>query len=98
MRLSTVPIDSNPNKLGGTTCIADTRMPVEDFFIHLMQGGSIHTFIKRHGGWLKPEQLKAVLQFASLDMANGCDAVERARIAVGEAVRQRRDAAEVALA
>ena len=51
-------------------------------FIHLAQGGSIHTFIKDHD-WLKPEQLKAVLQFAADDMVNDRGAVGRARAAAG---------------
>ena len=80
--MNMVPIDSVPGKMGGKTCIAGTRMPVEDLFIHLAQGGSIYTFIKEHD-WLKPEQLKAVLQFAADDMANDRGAVERARVAAG---------------
>ena len=80
--MNMVPIDSVPGKMGGKTCIAGTRMPVEDLFIHLAQGGSIHTFIKDHD-WLKPGQLKAVLQFAVDDMVNDRGAVERARVAAG---------------
>ena len=95
--MNTVPIDSRPGKMGGKTCIAGTRMPVDDLFIHLAQGGTIYTFIKDHD-WLKPEQLKAVLQFAADDMANDRGAVERARVAAGLADTPHRSGApEVAL-
>lgn len=87
--MNRVPIDSVPGKMGGKTCIAGTRMPVDDLFIHLAQGGSIHSFIKDHD-WLKPEQLKAVLQFAADDMVNDRGAVERARVAAGLAEDPRR--------
>ena len=91
MKLTAVPINSNPNKMSGSTCIGDTRMPVRDFFIHLMQGGTIRSFIDCHGGWLEVDQLKAVLQFAANDMESP-HAVERARVAVDVDTRRRHEA------
>ncbi len=96
MSFSTVPIDSNPRKMGGTVCIANTRMPVEDLFIHLMQGGTIHSFREQYPG-LELDQLKGVLKFAAHDMTKDCAAVERARSLVG-ARAPRRDGSDVAFA
>ena len=96
MSFSTVPIDSNPRKMGGTVCIANTRMPVEDLFIHLMQGGTIHSFRDQYAG-LELDQLKDVLKFAAHDMTKDCAAVERAR-SLAHAREPRRDGGEVALA
>lgn len=96
MRFSTIPIDSNPRKMGGTVCIANTRMPVEDLFIHLMQGGTIHSFQKQYPG-LELHQLKGVLKFAAHDLTKDCAAVERAR-SLATTREPRRDGGEVALA
>ena len=96
MRLSTVPTDSNPRKMGGTVCIADTRMPVEDLFIHLMQGGTIHSFREQYPG-LELDQLKGVLKFAAYDLTKDCAAVERAR-SLADAQEPGRPGGEVALA
>ena len=96
MRFSTVPIDSNPRKMGGTVCIANTRIPVDNLFIHLMQGGTIHSFREQYTG-LELEQLKGVLKFAAHDMTKDCAAVERARL-LADATEPRRDDSEAALA
>ena len=96
MRFSTVPIDSNPRKMGGAVCIANTRMPVEDLFIHLMQGGTIHSFREQYPG-LELDQLKGVLKFAAHDMTKDYSAVERARFLAGTR-EPRRDGSETALA
>ena len=96
MRFSRVPIDSNPRKMGGTVCIANTRMPVEDLLIHLMQGGTIHSFREQYAG-LELGQLKDVLKFAAHDMTKDCAAVERARSLV-DAREARRDGSEAAFA
>ena len=78
VRFNTPPIEVDPEKMSGKVCIADTRMPVEDFLIHLQQGGSIHTFREDHD-WLEVDQLKAVLAFATEDLGNDPRAAERAR-------------------
>ena len=96
MRFSTVPIDSNPRKMGGTVCIANTRMPVDNLFIHLMQGGTIHSFREQYAG-LELDQLKGVLKFAAHDMTTDCTAVERARL-LADTPEPRRDDSEAALA
>ena len=77
MKFNSPPIEVDPGKVSGKVCIADTRMPVEDFFFHLQQGGSIHTFREDHD-WLEVDQLKAVLAFATADL-NDPQATERAR-------------------
>ena len=97
MKLTAAPISADPDKMSGATCIGNTRMPVRDFLIHLMQGGTVHSFIDCHGGWLDVHQLKAVLQFAADDMESP-HAVERARAAVDVDAHQRHDAAGVTLA
>ena len=96
MRFSTVPIDSNPRKMGGTVCIANTRMPVDNLFIHLMQGGTIHSFREQYAG-LELDQLKSVLKFAAYDMTKDCAAVERAK-SFADATEPRCDDSEAALA
>ena len=78
MKFNRPPIEVDPGKVSGKVCIADTRMPVEDFFIHLQQGGSIHTFREDHD-WLEVDQLRAVLAFATADLGNDPQAAERAR-------------------
>ena len=78
MKFNRPPIEADPGKVSGKVCIADTRMPVEDFFIHLQQGGSIHTFREDHD-WLEVDQLKAVLAFATADLGNDPQAAARAR-------------------
>lgn len=96
MALSKVPIHSQPDKMSGKVCIADTRMPVEDLFIHLAQGGSIHTFSQEYD-WPDLDQLKAVLQFAADDLGNDRGAVERARTATRLVAAERRFAQQMAL-
>ena len=96
MRRSTVPIDSNPRKMGGTVCIADTRMPVEDLFIHLMQGGTIHSFREQYPG-LEIDQIKGVLKFAAHDLTKDGAAVDRAR-SLADARKPKRTERKVALA
>ena len=81
------PIDSDPDKLGGQTCIAGTRIPVDYLFIHLAQGGTIHSFIDEYE-WIKPDLLKELLQFAGDDMVNDRGVVERARARVSAGVAQ----------
>ena len=95
MRSSTVPIDSNPRKMGGTVCIANTRMPVDNLFIHLMQGGTIHSFREQYTG-LELDQLKGVLKFAAYDMTKDRAAVERARL-LADAPEPKCDDSEAAL-
>ena len=94
MRFSTVPIDSNPRKMGGTVCIANTRMPVDNLFIHLMQGGTIHSFREQYAG-LELDQLKGVLKFAAYDMTKDRAAVERARL-LADATEPKCDDSEAA--
>lgn len=91
-----VPIRSQPDKMSGKVCIADTRMPVEDLFIHLAQGGSIHTFSQEYD-WPDLDQLKAVLQFAADYIGNDQEAVGRARAATRLADAAQRDQQEMAL-
>ena len=71
------PIDAHPDKMSGAVCVGDTRMPVEDLFIHLTQRGSIHTFNERYG--MEVDELRAVLRFATYDLGKDARAVERAR-------------------
>ena len=77
MAMERVPIDAHPEKMSGAICVGNTRMPVEDFLIHLTQGGSIHTFSERYG--MEVDELQAVLRFATHDLGKDVRAVERAR-------------------
>ena len=77
MARAKVPIDAHPDKMSGAICVGNTRMPVEDFLIHLTQGGSIHTFSERYG--MEVDELRAVLRFATHDLGKDVSAVERAR-------------------
>ena len=76
MAMERAPIDAHPDKMSGAICVGDTRMPVEDFFIHLTQGGSIHTFSERYG--MEVDELRAVLRFATHDLGKDIRAIERA--------------------
>ena len=98
MKFNRPPIEVDPGKVSGKVCIADTRMPVEDFFIHLQQGGSIHTFREEHD-WLQVDQLRAVLAFATVDLGNDPQAAERARamtIVHGEPAHDRAEGGSLA--
>ena len=75
--MARAPIDAHPDKMSGAICVGNTRMPVEDFLIHLTQGGSIQTFAERYG--MEVDELRAVLRFATHDLGKDVRAVERAR-------------------
>ena len=94
MAMEKMPIDAHPDKMSGAICVGNTRMPVEDFFIHLTQGGSIHTFSKRYG--MEVDELRAVLTFATHDLGKDIRAVERAQAwMVSRAVPSRRSQVEL---
>ena len=63
--------------MGGEPCIADTRMPVREFLIHLEQGGSIDTFIRSYGS--EPDELRSVLRFAVHDLDEDRRVADRAQ-------------------
>ena len=60
------PIDSRPGKLGGATCFAGTRTPIDLLFNHLAAGGSLDEFQKGYD-WIPREHLTSVLQLAGQD-------------------------------
>ena len=95
MAMKEVPIDAHPDKMSGAICVGSTRMPVEDLFIHLTQGGSIHTFSERYG--MDVDELRAVLRFATHDLGRDIRAVERAHAwMVSRAESRRSGQAELA--
>ena len=61
------PIDSRPGKLGGATCFAGTRTPIDLLFNHLAAGGSLDEF-QRGYDWIPREHLTGVLQLAGQDL------------------------------
>ena len=71
------PIQVDPEKLGGTPTITDTRMPVRDLFVHLARGGSVQEFAD--GSGLDVEEVRSVLIFAIDDLGNNPHAAERAK-------------------
>ena len=63
------PIDSIPDKLGGHTCFAGTRVAVDFLFNHLANNGTVASFLERHPS-VKPEQVVAVVLVAGRDMVD----------------------------
>ena len=58
-----LPIWSDPERLGGTPCFLQTRVPVEALFAHLEDGVSLDEFLAAFPGVTR-EQALAVLKQA----------------------------------
>lgn len=58
-----LPIWSDPDRLGGTPCFVDTRVPVEALFANLEDGVSLDEFLDAFEG-VKREHALAVLEYA----------------------------------
>jgi uncharacterized protein (DUF433 family) len=58
-----LPIWSDPERLGGAPCFADTRVPVEALFANLEDGVSLDEFLAAFEG-VKGEHALAVLEYA----------------------------------
>jgi uncharacterized protein (DUF433 family) len=56
-------VESVPDKLSGAWVLKDTRMPVSAIFENLEAGSDIDEIVEQFH--LKPEQVKAVLEFAA---------------------------------
>lgn len=82
-----VPIDSRPGKMGGTPCIAGTRLPLTTLFAHLATGGTVESFVEDYGG-VSEDQVAKVLLFAGRDLARDPHVVERARADLMERRRE----------
>ncbi|MGH7952302.1 MAG: DUF433 domain-containing protein [Limisphaerales bacterium] len=68
--LKHLPVNSNPEILGGRLVFAGTRVPVDALWSNLASGATLNEFLD----WfptVKREQAEAVLQF-------GCRALEKA--------------------
>jgi uncharacterized protein (DUF433 family) len=61
--LANLPIWSDPERLGGTPCFLDTRVPVEALFANLEDGVSLDEFLEAFDG-VKREHALAVLEHA----------------------------------
>ena len=63
-------VESIPGKVSGAWVLKGTRMPVSAIFENVEAGASIDDILKWFDG-VKPEQVKAVIEFAarSLDQA-----------------------------
>ena len=82
--MASVSIDCRPDRLGGKTCIAGTRIPGTTLFNHLAIGGTIHSFAKEYPG-VTAAQAQDVVTFAGRDMVGDPLAAERARVDVERA-------------
>jgi len=58
-----LPIWSDPERLGGTPCFLNTRVPVEALFANLEDGVSLDEFLEAFEG-VKREHALAVLEHA----------------------------------
>ena len=58
-----LPIWSDPERLGGSPCFLDTRVPVEALFANLEDGVSLDEFLDAFEG-VKREHALAVLEYA----------------------------------
>jgi uncharacterized protein (DUF433 family) len=58
-----LPIWSDPERLGGTPCFVDTRVPVDALFTNLEDGVSLDEFLDAFDG-VKREHALAVLEHA----------------------------------
>ena len=57
-----LPIWSDPDRLGGTACFLNTRVPVEALFANLEDGLSLDEFVDAFDG-VKREHALAVLEY-----------------------------------
>ena len=57
-----LPIWSDPERLGGTPCFLNTRVPVESLFANLADGLSLDEFVDAFDG-VKREHALAVLGY-----------------------------------
>jgi uncharacterized protein (DUF433 family) len=60
-------VESNPRKVGGAWVFRGTRMPVQTVFENLEAGMSLHEITEVFDA--TPEEVKAVLHFASESLA-----------------------------
>jgi uncharacterized protein (DUF433 family) len=58
-----LPIWSDPDRLGGTPCFLNTRVPVDALFANLEDGVSLDEFLDAFQG-VKREHAQAVLEYA----------------------------------
>ena len=58
-----LPIWTDPERLGGSACFLNTRVPVEALFANLEDGVSIDEFLDAFEG-VKREYVLAVLEYA----------------------------------
>jgi uncharacterized protein (DUF433 family) len=58
-----LPIWSDPERLGGTPCFLNTRVPVDALFANLEDGVSLDEFLDAFEG-VKREHAQAVLEYA----------------------------------
>lgn len=61
--LANALVDSRPEKLGGETCFAGTRVPVSTLFNHLAAGGTLDAFCRGYD-WIPRDQVVAVIRMA----------------------------------
>ena len=58
-----LPIWTDPQRLGGSPCFLNTRVPVESLFANLEDGVSLDDFLDAFEG-VKREHVLAVLEYA----------------------------------
>ncbi len=58
-----LPIWSDPERLGGTPCFVNTRVPVDALFANLEDGVSLDEFLGAFPG-VKREHTQAILEYA----------------------------------
>jgi uncharacterized protein (DUF433 family) len=58
-----LPIWSDPERLGGTPCFLNTRVPIDALFANLEDGVSLDEFLEAFKG-VKREHAQAVLEHA----------------------------------
>lgn len=73
-----LPVQSDLGKLGGTVCIADTRMPMANLLVHLSQGGSVASFHEKHP-WITEKELTSALAYAGMELMDSAPVRELLR-------------------
>ena len=86
MSAKELPIKSNPRKMSGQVCIADTRMPVSTLLLYLARGGSVQSFTEEYS--CDQQEVVAALAFVGMEVIDLPEVVAALRAYQPEPVRQ----------
>lgn len=63
--------DSHPDKRGGRTCFAGTRVTVDILFDHLAEGGTVDSFLEDYDTVVREQAVKTIKRAGNVMVARG---------------------------